>query len=115
MQDALAGRTGAGALAGWIAGMVRSDGHQGLIRNGCGHVLTVPPVIVDGDAAEGRSYALNIRWDAEAGRFWVARVSANTWRWMRTPEGWRIADRVNASLDGTPEHRQMLAPGAGAL
>jgi hypothetical protein len=97
-----------------IAGMVRSEGHQGLIRNGCGHVLTVPHVVVDGDAAEGRSYALNIRWDAQAQRFWVARVSANTWRWVRTPEGWRIAARVNANLDGTPEHRQMLAPRAGA-
>jgi len=97
-----------------IAAMVRGEGHQDLIRNGCGHVLTVPHVIVDGDAAEGRSYALNIRWDAQAGRFWVARVSANTWRWVRTPDGWRIAARVNANLDGTPEHRQMLAPGAGA-
>jgi hypothetical protein len=93
-----------------IAGMVRSDGHQGLIRNGCGHVLTVPHVVVKGDQAEGRSYALNIRWDAEADRFWVARVSANSWRWVRTDDGWRIAERVNANLDGTAAHREMLAP-----
>jgi hypothetical protein len=93
-----------------IAGMVRSDGHQGLILNGCGHVLTVPHVVVHGDQAEGRSYALNIRWDAEADRFWVARVSANTWRWVRTDDGWRIAERVNANLDGTAAHREMLAP-----
>jgi hypothetical protein len=93
-----------------IAAMVRADGHQGLILNGCGHVLTVPHVVVDGDEAHGRSYALNIRWDAHAQRFWVARVSTNTWRWVRTPEGWRIAARVNANLDGTPEHRAMLAP-----
>jgi hypothetical protein len=93
-----------------IAGMVRSDGHQGLIRNGCGHVLTVPHVVVKGDQAEGRSYALNIRWDAEADRFWVARVSANTWRWVRTDDGWRIAERVNANLDGTADHREMHAP-----
>ncbi|MGO9854923.1 MAG: nuclear transport factor 2 family protein [Acidimicrobiales bacterium] len=95
---------------GQIAGMVRSQGHQGLIVNGCGHVLTVPHVLVEGDEAEGRSYALNIRWDPDAQRFWVARVSANTWRWVRTEEGWRIAQRVNANLDGTPEHRAMLAP-----
>lgn len=94
-----------------IAGMVHGDGHQHLIVNGCGHVLTVPHVVVHGDDAEGRSYALNIRWDADAERFWVARVSANTWRWVRTPDGWRIADRVNANLDGTTEHRAMLAPG----
>jgi hypothetical protein len=48
--------------------------------------------------------------DSAADRFWVARVSANTWKWVRTPAGWRIADRVNAPLDGTPEHREMLAP-----
>lgn len=93
-----------------IAAMVDGDGHQGLIRHGCGHVLTVPHVVVDGDEATGRSYALNIRWDAEQERFWVARVSANAWRWRRTPGGWRITERVNANLDGTPEHRAVLAP-----
>jgi ketosteroid isomerase-like protein len=93
-----------------IAGMVRGEGHQSLIGNGCGHVLTVPHIVVDGDRATGRSHALNIRWDAEAGRFWVARVSANTWRWVRTPDGWRIAERVNANLDGSPGPREMLAP-----
>ena len=93
-----------------IAGMVTSDGHQGLILNGCGHVLTAPHVVVDGDVAHGRSYALNIRWDAEAERFWVARVSANGWTWVRTDDGWRIKDRVNANLDGTAEHRAVLAP-----
>ena len=93
-----------------IAGMVHGPGHQRLINDGCGHVLTVPHIVVDGDRATGRSYALNIRWDAAAGRFWVARVSANTWTWVRTPSGWRIADRVNAPLDGTPGHREMLAP-----
>jgi ketosteroid isomerase-like protein len=95
-----------------IAAMVRGDGHQSLIRGGCGHVLTVPHIVVDGDHATGRSHALNIRWDPDAGRFWVARVSANTWRWVRTPQGWRIAERINANLDGTAEHRQMLAPSA---
>jgi ketosteroid isomerase-like protein len=98
-----------------IAGMVHGGGHQSLIRNGCGHVLTVPHVVVEGDHATGRSYALNIRWDAAAGRFWVARVSANTWRWVRTPQGWRISERVNANLDGTAGHREMLAPSAAGL
>jgi hypothetical protein len=42
----------------------------------------------------------------------VFRVSANTGRWVRTPQGWRIADRVNVPLDGTAGHREMLAPPA---
>ena len=95
-----------------IAAMVHGAGHQSLIHNGCGHVLTVPHIVVEGDEATGRSYALNIRWDAEADRFWVARVSANTWRWVRTEQGWRVAERVNANLDGTAEPRTMLAPTA---
>ncbi|WP_020104792.1 nuclear transport factor 2 family protein [Nocardia sp. 348MFTsu5.1] len=95
---------------GDIAAMVHGPGHQSLIKNGCGHVLTVPHIEVDGDEATGRSYALNIRWDPAADRFWVARVSANTWRWKRTDEGWRVAERINANLDGTGEHREMLSP-----
>lgn len=96
-----------------IAAMVRTEGHQQLIESGCGHVLTVPHVEVDGDVALGRSYALNIRWDPEADRFCVARLSANTWRWVRTPDGWKVQERVNAALDATPEHRAMLAPRDG--
>jgi ketosteroid isomerase-like protein len=95
-----------------IIAMVTGDGHRGLLGGGCGHVLTVPHIVVDGDEATGRSYALQVRWDADAGRFWVFRASANTWRWVRTPQGWRIADRVNAPLDGTEGHREMLAPPA---
>jgi hypothetical protein len=93
-----------------IAGMVLGAGHQSLILNGCAHVLTAPHVVVDGDTARGRSYALNIRWDAAQERFWVARVSANTWRWVRTPHGWRVQERINANLDGTAGPRAMLAP-----
>lgn len=93
-----------------IAGMVGGDGHQSLIQGGCGHVLTVPHIVIDGDYATGRSHALNIRWDADADRFRVARVSANTWRWVRTPQGWRTSERINANLDGTAAHREMLAP-----
>lgn len=96
-----------------IADMVHGPAHQGLIQNGCAHVLTAPHVVVEGDEACGRSYSLNIRWDAATDRFWVARVSANTWRWVRTEKGWRTAERNNANLDGTPEHREMLAPQAG--
>jgi hypothetical protein len=93
-----------------IAAMVNGDGHQGLIEGGCGHVLTAPLVEIDGDEAEGRSYALNIRWDPEQDRFWVARVSANSWRWLRTTAGWRTVERTNANLDGTPGHRRVLTP-----
>jgi hypothetical protein len=37
-----------------IAGMVNGQGHQSLILNGCGHVLTAPHITLDGDEATGR-------------------------------------------------------------
>lgn len=95
-----------------IAAMVNGAGHQGLILNGCAHVLTVPHVEIDGDEATGRSYALNIRWDADADRFWVARVSANRWHWARTDEGWKVVERINSNLDGAEASRALLAPRA---
>ncbi|HVV30659.1 MAG TPA: nuclear transport factor 2 family protein [Mycobacteriales bacterium] len=91
-----------------IAGMVTGEGHQGLIKNGVAHVLTVPYIRQGGDQARGWSYALNIRYDADADRFWVARVSAVTWELARTDEGWRITHRVNANLDGAEPPRQMF-------
>lgn len=93
-----------------IAAMVSGAGHQSLIHNGAAHVLTTPHVVVDGDAAVARSYALNIRWDADADRFWVARVSANLWKLARTVEGWRIAERTNSNLDGAAQSREILVP-----
>ncbi|MEU6379144.1 nuclear transport factor 2 family protein [Streptomyces sp. NPDC046909] len=98
-----------------IVAMVHGAGHQSLVRAGCAHVLTVPHIVVDGDRATGRSYALNIRWDPAADGFRVARVSANTWRWVRTEQGWRVEERVNANLDGSAEHSRMLAPPADHL
>lgn len=95
---------------GDIVGKVHGTGHQSVIAGGCGHVLTVPHIVVDGDHATGRSHALHLRWDADAGRFWVFQVSANTWRWERTAQGWRIAERINANLDGSPGPRAMLTP-----
>lgn len=96
--------------AGDIAGMVNGAGHQGLIMNGCAHVLTIPHVVIHGDEATGRSYALNIRWDGEGDRFWVARVSANKWRWTRTGQGWKVVERINSNLDGAEASRALLAP-----
>lgn len=95
---------------GDIKCMVDGAGHQGLINNGCAHVLTVPHVVIDGDRATGRSYALNIRWDPDADRFWVARVSANKWHWARTASGWKVVERINSNLDGAEASRALLAP-----
>jgi hypothetical protein len=91
-----------------IAGMVDGDGHQSLIHNGCGHVLTAPKLVVDGDEARGWNYAFNIRWDAEADRFWIARLSANEWQFRREGDRWRVVRRTNVNLDGDERPRALL-------
>lgn len=94
-----------------IAGMVDGDGHQSLIRNGCGHVLTAPKVVVDGDRGWAWNHALNIRWDEAADRFWVARVSANEWELRRTDDGWQVVRRTNINLDGDERPRALFRHG----
>ena len=95
-----------------IAGMVDGVGHQALITNGCGHVLTAPRVVVDGDDARGWNYALNIRWDAAREQFWIARLSANEWIFRRQPDGWKTVRRTNVNLDGNEKARAIFR-GAG--
>jgi hypothetical protein len=95
-----------------ITGMVNGEGHQSLIHNGCGHVLTAPKLIVEGDTARGWNYAFNIRWDGEGDRFWIARLSANEWEFRRDPNAWRVVRRTNINLDGDQRPRDLLARAA---
>ena len=90
--------------------MVQSQGHQDLITHGCGHVLTVPHVVVDGDEAEGavtRSTSAGIPSTALLGRPTLRQHLALG---ADRSEAGRSRQRVNANLDGTPEHRAILAP-----
>jgi hypothetical protein len=95
-----------------IAGMVNGPGHQALIHDGCGHVLTAPKLVVDGDEARGWNYAFNVRWAADADRFWVARLSANEWTFRRGADGWRVVRRTNVNLDGSQLPRDLFAHAA---
>lgn len=93
---------------GGVAGMVTMDGHQQVIRAGCGHVLTAPKIDLRGDEATAWNYAFHIRWDGDADRFWIARLSANEWQCRRDPSGWRVVRRTNISLDGNDAARALL-------
>lgn len=88
------------ALAGMFGG-----GHQNGLRAGMGHVLTPPRIVVDGDSARAWNHAMNIRWDAEADRFVVGRLSANEWHLRRLDGRWRVVERINRNLDGSDEAR----------
>ena len=93
-----------------VAEMVSGEGHQLLIARGCAHVLSPPNIEIDGDTARGLNHAMNLRWDGENDRFWVARVSANEWQFVRTAHGWRVKHRTNSVLDGAAAARALLTP-----
>ena len=92
-----------------IAAMVEGKGHQGLIQNGCAHVMAMPVVAVDGDTARATGYSRVYRHVGDGYEVW--RVSANHWEFRRTPEGWKVTRRVNRTLDGGEEARQLLRRG----
>lgn len=92
-----------------IQAMFEGPGHQGVLAPGCGHIVTPPHIVLNGDEATGRSHQLLVVWDSEADRFWVKRVSASKWHWKRTAEGWRIASRTNHNLNGAEAARALLA------
>ena len=92
-----------------IAAMVRSDGHQGLIHQGCAHILALPVVTVDGDRATAAGYSRVYRHTDQGYEIW--RVSANAWEFRRTDAGWRVVRRVNRTIDGGPEARRLLEVG----
>ena len=92
-----------------ITGMLEGPGHQGVLTAGCGHIVTPPHIVIDGDEATGRSHQLLCVWDKEEQRFWVMRVSATQWHFKRTARGWKIATRTNHNLNGTGIPRSLFA------
>ena len=89
-----------------IAAMVAGETHQGLIQQGCAHILALPVLRVDGDEASATGYSRVYRHVDDGYEVW--RVSANHWRFRRTPEGWKVTHRMNRTLDGSPAARRIL-------
>jgi hypothetical protein len=89
-----------------ISAMVAGETHQGLIRQGCAHILALPVLTVDGDEATATGYSRVYRHVGDGYEVW--RVSANHWRFRRTPAGWKVVHRVNRTIDGSPEARRIL-------
>jgi ketosteroid isomerase-like protein len=99
---------GYGAYSGRpaIQALLEGESHQALIADGAAHVLSPPVIDLDGDEARARNHSVVFR---RAGDAWDAhRASANEWHLKRTPEGWRIARRINRLLDGTAEARALI-------
>lgn len=94
-----------------IQALLEGESHQTLIAGGSAHVLGPPAIDLRGDQAVARNHSVVFR---KAGDVWEAhRASANEWHLLRTPQGWRIARRINHLLDGAPEARALLAGALG--
>ena len=84
-----------------IAGMYGWPGHLDLVNTGCAHMTATPKITVDGDDAQAVGYSVVIL--KEGGRWFLWRAAVNHWTLKRTADGWRIAERFNRALDGSPE------------
>ena len=84
-----------------IAGMYSWPGHLDLVNSGCAHLTAPPRITVTGDEAQAVGYSVVILKEEE--RWFLWRAAVNHWTLRRTDAGWRIVERFNRALDGSPE------------
>lgn len=90
-----------------VGTLVHGETHQGYVKAGCAHVISLPHITIHGDTAVATGHS---RLYLHDGQHWrVERASANRWELVRTPAGWRVHDRRNRPLNGAAEPRQLLA------
>lgn len=94
--------------------MVRGDAHQGLIAHGCGHVPSLPLVLLDSDRAVATGYTQLVVRSSKPGRYTVLRVTASRWELERrgpvdAPDrGWRVVLRTARAVTDDGEGRALL-------
>jgi hypothetical protein len=94
-----------------IAEMYGWPGHLDLVNTGCAHLTGTPKITVDGDEAHAVGYSFVVlREDPEGGdrRWFLWRAAVNHWTLRRTEDGWRIVERFNRALDGSPESHETM-------
>jgi hypothetical protein len=89
-----------------VAGMYHWDGHLDLVNTGCAHLTATPRIGITGDDAEAVGYSLVILKEGE--RWFLWRAAVNHWTFRRTAQGWRIVERFNRALDGSPESHETM-------
>lgn len=90
-----------------IAALIAGETHQRLMADGCAHLLGPVAITLDGDHATATGHSVVLRHTGSG--FEVYRVSANRWALLRTSDGWRVARRDNAMLDGSAAARALLS------
>lgn len=89
-----------------IAGMYGWPGHIDLVNTGCAHMTATPKIMVEGDDAQAVGYSFVIL--REGDRWFVWRAAVNHWTLRRTDAGWRIVERFNRALNGSPESHDTM-------
>lgn len=89
-----------------VAGMYGWPGHLELVKTGCAHLTATPKITVDGDTAQALGYSFVVLRDGDHWHLW--RAAVNHWQLRRTPQGWRIEERTNRTLDGSPESHAIM-------
>jgi len=89
-----------------LAGMYRSEGHLGLVNTGCAHMNAAPVITVDGDEAQALGYSFVVLREGE--RWFLWRAAVNHWQLRRTDQGWKVVERFNRTLDGSPESHEVM-------
>lgn len=96
-----------------VGAMLNEDRHRGWVNAGCGHVMSLPHLVISGDTAVATGYA---RIYVNQGDHWrVERLSASRWELVRTPAGWKVKNRINRPLHGAAAARELLARELGRL
>jgi hypothetical protein len=66
-------------------------------------------ITVDGDRAVATGYSQVYLHNGDSWK--VERTSANRWELVRTDAGWKVENRINRLLDGSPQGRDLLRHG----
>lgn len=92
-----------------IAAIAASSGHRAFVESGCGHISTLPYVVIDGDRAAATCHTMLVVRKGDDG-FFVARLSASRIELSREAGGrWRIDRRENFLLDGDTSGPEALS------
>ena len=91
-----------------VAATTTVPGHVAMVGQGCGHITTMPYVLIDGHRAVATCHTM-LMVNGEQG-FSVARLSASRSELSRKPDGgWQTDFRQNWLLDGNPAGPALLA------
>lgn len=91
-----------------VAATTETPAHIAMVGQGCGHVTTMPYVVIEGDRAVATCHTMLIT-NGEQG-YTVARLSASRAELSRQADGgWQIDFRQNWLLDGNPAGPELLA------